>query len=146
LKNTYCENTHRISLGKNDGVLNKLSPVFKFRLGSALGSGKQYMPWIHVDDLCAIYLEANNNTQMNGAYNAAINDNTTNSVFSDTLAKVYGYKICLPNVPSFDQDDFGEMSKIVLTGRRISSDKLEETGFHFKHRNLEDTLRDCLSK
>jgi NAD dependent epimerase/dehydratase family enzyme len=63
------------------------------------------MPWIH-DDLCAIYLEAITNTQMNGAYNAAINDNTTNSVFSDTLAKVYGYKICLPNVPSFDQDDF----------------------------------------
>jgi NAD dependent epimerase/dehydratase family enzyme len=58
------------------------------------------MPWIHVD-LCAIYLEAITNTQMNGAYNAAINDNTTNSVFSDTLAKVYGYKICLPNVPSF---------------------------------------------
>jgi NAD dependent epimerase/dehydratase family enzyme len=80
--------------------------------------------------ICAIYLEAITNTQMNGAYNAAINDNTTNSVFSDTLAKVYGYKICLPNVPSFFQDDFGEMSKIVLTGRRISSDKLEETGFH----------------
>jgi NAD dependent epimerase/dehydratase family enzyme len=96
------------------------------------------MPWIHVM-IYAIYLEAITNTQMNGAYNAAINDNTTNSVFSDTLAKVYGYKICLPNVPSFDQDDFGEMSKIVLTGRRISSDKLEETGFHFKHRNLEDT-------
>jgi NAD dependent epimerase/dehydratase family enzyme len=51
--------------------------------------------WIHVDDLCAIYLEAMNG---DGAYNA-IND-TTNSVFSDTLAKVYGYKIC-PNVPSF---------------------------------------------
>jgi NAD dependent epimerase/dehydratase family enzyme len=79
---------------------------------------------------------------MNGAYNAAINDNTTNSVFSDTLAKVYGYKICL--CPKFfDQD--GEMCKKILTGRRISSDKLE-TGFHFKHRNLEDTLRDCLSK
>jgi hypothetical protein len=42
---------------------------------------------------------------MNGAYNAAINDNTI-ILFSDTLAKVYGYKICLPNVPSFDQDGF----------------------------------------
>jgi hypothetical protein len=49
------------------------------------------------------------------------------SVFSDTLAKVW-YKICLPNVPSFDQDDFWEMSKIVLTGR-ISSDKLEKPDF-----------------
>ena len=45
-------------LGKNDGFLKKLIPIFKYRLGSALGSGKQYMPWIHVDDLCAIYLQA----------------------------------------------------------------------------------------
>jgi NAD dependent epimerase/dehydratase family enzyme len=57
-----------------------------------------------------------------------------------------GIKSVCPMSQVFDQDDFGEMSKIVLTGRRISSDKLEETGFHFKHRNLEDTLRDCLSK
>jgi NAD dependent epimerase/dehydratase family enzyme len=56
-----------------------------------------------------------------------------------------GIKSVCPMSQVFDQDDFGEMSKIVLTGR-ISSDKLEETGFHFKHRNLEDTLRDCLSK
>jgi NAD dependent epimerase/dehydratase family enzyme len=85
------------------------------------------MPWIHVDDLCAIYLEITN-TQMNGAYNAAINDNTTNSVFSDTL-RFMGIKSVCPMSQVFDQDDFGEMSKIVLTGRRISSDKLEETGF-----------------
>jgi NAD dependent epimerase/dehydratase family enzyme len=63
------------------------------------------MPWIHVDDLCAIYLEAIRIQIWNGAYNAAINDNTI-ILFSDTLAKVYGYKICLPNVPGFDQNGF----------------------------------------
>jgi hypothetical protein len=134
-------------LGENDGFLNKLMPIFKLRLGSAVGSGKQYMPWIHVEDLCAIYLEAIVNPKMKGPYNAAINDNTTNAVFSDTLARVYGYKICLPNVPAFlIKMILGEMSKIVLTGRRVSSDKLEELGFHFKYFNLEKTLRYCLSK
>lgn len=134
-------------LGKDDGFLNKLTPIFKWRLGSALGSGKQYMPWIHVEDLCAIYLEALKNPYMDGAYNAAISDSTTNSGFSKTLAKVFGYKIWLPNIPGFlIKMVLGEMSKIVLTGRRVSSNKVEELGFQFKHTNLEDTLRKCLSK
>jgi len=134
-------------LGKNDGFLNKLTPIFKWRLGSALGSGKQYMPWIHVEDLCAIYLEALKNPNMEGSYNAAISDSTTNAGFSKTLAKVFGYKIWLPNVPGFlIKMVLGEMSKIVLTGRRVSSDKVEKLGFQFKHTNLEETLRKCLSK
>jgi uncharacterized protein (TIGR01777 family) len=134
-------------VGKNDGFLNKLTPIFKLRLGSALGSGKQYMPWIHIEDLCAIYLEALKNPNMSGAFNAAINDNTTNDTFSKTLAKVYGYSIWLPNVPAFLLKlVMGEMSKLVLTGRRVSSDKIEKLGFNFKHKKLEDTLRICLSK
>lgn len=134
-------------LGKNDGFLNKLTPIFKLRLGSALGSGKQYMPWVYVDDLCAAYLEALKNPMMDGAYNVAINDNTTNTIFSKTLAKIYGYSIWLPNVPAFlIKIALGEMSKIVLKGRRVSSAKLESTGFHFKFTSLEDTLRICLSK
>lgn len=134
-------------LGMNDGFLDKLTPIFKMRLGSALGSGKQYMPWIYVDDLCSIYLEALKNPNMSGAYNAAINDDTTNSIFSKTLAKVYGYSIWLPNVPAFLLKlMMGEMAKLVLTGRRISSEKIESTGFNFRHKNLEDTLKICLFK
>jgi uncharacterized protein len=134
-------------LGKDDGFLKKLIPIFKFRLGSALGSGKQYMPWIHIDDLCAIYLEALKNTKMEGAYNAAVNDNTTNAVFSKTLAKIYGYSIWLPNVPAIlIKLGLGEMSKIILTGRRVSSEKIEKLGFKFRFRGLEDALRDCMGK
>lgn len=134
-------------LGKDDGFLKKLIPIFKFRLGAALGSGKQYMPWIHVDDLCAIYLEAIKNKNMTGVYNAAIFDNTTNTVFSKTLAKVYGYSIWLPNVPAFlIKMALGEMAQIILTGRRVSSEKIEKTGFQFRFVNLEQALRDCLRK
>lgn len=134
-------------LGKNDGFLKKLIPLFKYRLGSALGSGKQYMPWIHVDDLCAIYLQAISDASMEGPYNAAICDNTTNTVFSKTLARVFGYSIWLPNVPAFVLKlVMGEMAKIVLMGRRVSSDKIEQTGFKFKFNNLEEALRNCLTK
>lgn len=134
-------------LGKNEGLLKKLSPVFKFRLGAALGSGEQYMPWIHIDDLTSIYLEAIKNPEMNGAYNAAITDDTTNQLFSKTLAKVYGYSIWLPNVPSFlIQVVLGEMSKLLLKGRRVSNTKLKDLGFQFVHTNLETTIKNCLSK
>lgn len=134
-------------LGKDDGVLKKLIPLFKYRLGSALGSGKQYMPWIHIDDLCAAYLHAIVNPEMKGPYNVAINDNTTNTIFSKTLACVYGYVMWLPNVPAFVLKlVMGEMSVIVLTGRRVSADKIEQTGFQFKFKNLEGALRNCLAK
>lgn len=134
-------------LGKDDGFLKQLLPVFKWKLGAALGSGEQYMPWIHIDDLCAIYYTAISNPAMSGPYNAAISDDTTNTIFSKTLAKVLGYRIWLPNVPVFlIKIGMGEMSKIVLAGRRVSSDKIEKTGFQFKYDNLEKALRDCLSK
>ena len=134
-------------LGKDDGFLKKLTPIFKLRLGSAIGSGKQYMPWIHINDLCAIYLKAIEDKEMSGAYNAAVKDGTTNALFSKALAKVYGYTIWLPNVPAFLLKlIMGEMSKIVLTGQRVSSDKIEKTGFEFRFNKLERALKDCLEK
>ena len=134
-------------MGRNDGFLKKLIPLFKYRLGSELGSGKQYMPWIHIDDLCGIYLKALVDTEMSGPYNAAVNDDTTNSIFSKALARIFGYSIWLPNVPEFVlKIALGELSKIVLTGRRVLSDKIEQTGFEIKYTNLEEALKDCVKE
>lgn len=132
-------------LGKDEGFLKKLAPIFKYKLGAALGSGTQYMPWIHIDDLSAMYLEAIQNEKMSGAYNAAINDDTNNKIFSKILAKIYGYKLWLPNVPSFlIQLAMGEMAIIILKGRRVCSDKIEKLGFQFKYKKLEAALLSCL--
>ncbi len=132
-------------LGKDEGLLNTLLPIFKKRLGSALGSGKQYMPWVHINDLCNAYLLSIENSEMDGSYNVAVNDNTTNASFSKTLAKVLGYRIWLPNVPAFIIRMFlGELSLLVLKGRRVSSDKIENLGFQFQYINLEEALTDCL--
>lgn len=134
-------------LGKGEGVLQQLVPLFKFRLGSAIGSGKQFMPWIHIDDLCRIYLEAIINSDMKGPYNAAINDGTTNSIFSKTLASILGYSIWLPNVPAFLlRIVLGEMAQLVLTGRRVTSKKIEAIGFKFEFTHLNLALKNCLDK
>lgn len=136
-----------IVLGNDEGFLKKLSPIFKYRLGAAMGSGKQYMPWIHIDDLCSIYLVALKNIEMSGAYNAAVNDNTSNKIFSKTFAKICGYSLWLPNVPAFLlQLALGELALLILKGRRVSSAKIEKTGFQFKFDQLELALRDCLGK
>jgi uncharacterized protein (TIGR01777 family) len=132
-------------LGKGDGVLQQLVPLFRYKLGSAIGSGKQYMPWIHIDDLCRIYLAAITNSEMQGPYNAAINDGTTNASFSVALAKVFGYTIWLPNVPAFVlQLVLGEMSQLILKGRRVASNKIEKMGFQFQFTDLDKALRNCL--
>lgn len=129
-------------LGEGDGLIRKLKPIFKYRLGAPLGSGKQYMPWIYIDDLCEIYLKAINDDTVRGPYNAAIQDDTDNIAFSRTFAAVYGYKMWLPHVPAaIIKLGMGQMSKIVLTGRRISSEKIRNTGFTFKITDIEEALR-----
>lgn len=132
-------------LGKNDGFLRKLTPVFKFRLGAALGSGKQFMPWIHVDDLCQIYLEAIQNNEVKGVYNATVFDATSNILFSQRLARLFGYKLFLPNIPAFILKLLlGERSEVILTGRRVSSSKIQQLGFKFKFVYLKKALEDCI--
>lgn len=134
-------------LGKGDGVLQKLIPLFQLRLGSAIGSGKQFMPWIHIDDLCRIYLEAIINPDMQGPYNAAINDGTTNVIFSKSLATILGYSIWMPHVPAFLlRFVLGEMAQIILSGRRVASNKIESTGFKFEFVQLNLALKNCLGQ
>lgn len=134
-----------IVLGKNEGFLKKVAPSFKAGFGVILGTGKQYLPWIHIDDLAQLYLKSVLDTQTQGAYNAAITDNTTNLRLSKILANLYGYSIWLPNVPSFVLELFlGEMSEVVLKGQRVSSEKIQHQGFLFEFTDLEKALRNCL--
>ena len=135
-----------IVFGKNEGFLKKIAPSFKAGFGTILGSGKQYLPWIHIEDLCQIYLKAVIDPEMHGAYNAAITDNTTNGSFSKILASLYGYKIWLPKVPAFlIRFALGEMSVAVLEGQRVSSEKIQQTGFEFQFTDIETALSHSLS-
>ncbi|MGE6354467.1 TIGR01777 family oxidoreductase [Flavobacterium sp. NPDC079362] len=135
-----------IVLGKDEGFLKKIVPSFKSGLGVILGTGKQYIPWIHIADLCEIYLKAVVTNEMHGPYNACITDDTTNASLSKTLANLFGYKIWLPKAPAFIlKIVLGEMSAAVLEGQRVSSEKIQKTGFVFQFTDLERALASCLT-
>ncbi|MDQ3111408.1 MAG: TIGR01777 family oxidoreductase [Bacteroidota bacterium] len=134
-----------VVLAKDGGALPKLAGPVKWFAGSPLGSGKQWMPWIHIDDLCALFLKAIEDGRMNGPYNAAASQHVTNKEFVKTIGKVLHRPVFLPPVPKFALKLFlGEMSGIVTEGSRVSNQKLLNAGFHFQHTQLEEALNDLL--
>ena len=135
-----------IVLAKNGGALPKMMQPFKFGLGAALGSGKQIMPWIHIDDLAQFHVAAIENDNFNGAYNA-IAGNASNKDFSKTLSKAINKPFWLPNVPSFMLKLFlGEMAVILLEGSAVSNQKLLQTGFKLHFSDLEVALKELVGK
>ena len=133
-------------------VLSPESEAFKkmylptiFGLGASLGSGKQYMPWIHIQDLCRIYLKAIQDTTLNGAYNASSPQQLRNREFMNTLSRVLKKPKLLPFIPGFIiRMMMGEAAEMVLGGSRISSKKIQEKGFKFLYDNAEDAIRNCV--
>ncbi len=136
-----------VVLSANGGALKKLIPLFKLGLGSAVGSGKQYIPWIHIDDLVSVFCQALFNQNFNGVYNAVSPQYTTNLSFSIQLAKALSKPFILPNIPAFFlKMIFGEMANVLLKGSRISSQKLINNNFHFKFNTINEALNNIISK
>jgi uncharacterized protein len=134
-----------VVLSATDGALQKMLMPVKLGLGSPLGNGKQSIPWIHIDDLCNIYIKAIDDSQMVGAYNATAPDFKTNKEFTEMLAHILNRPFWFPNVPVFLLKlMFGEMSDIILKGNHVSSDKIINAGFNFRFPVLEDALKNLL--
>jgi len=130
-----------IVLSAKGGALGKLLPFFNAGLGSAIGSGKQYMSWIHLDDMIRIYEEALFNPKFNTVYNAVSSQHITNYDFCKALAKAHHKPYFMPKVPAFLLKLlYGEMAEMLLTGSRISNQRLVETGFSFKFSDLGKAL------
>jgi uncharacterized protein len=131
-----------VVLANNGGALKRVDWLFRLGLGSAIGSGMQYMPWIHIDDLCQIYILAMEQEGMHGAYNAVAPEHVSNRIFSKELAKTLRKPFWFPRIPAiFMRLLFGEMSVILLTGSRVSSEKITEAGYVFLYPRLMDALR-----
>jgi len=126
-----------IVLSEKGGALEKMrTPII-----SPLGSGKQYIPWIHINDLCEMYLFAIKEESFIGAFNAVAHDSHTSKTFSKTLAKSVGRFFLPIGVPGFLMKlIFGEMAKILLEGSRVSSEKALKTDFEFQFLNLKSAL------
>jgi uncharacterized protein (TIGR01777 family) len=136
-----------VVLEKQGGALSKMMTAVKMGIGSALGKGNQYVPWIHIDDLCGIYIKAIEDTQMEGPYNAVAPNHITNKAFTQTLARVLKKPFWFPNVPAFTlKMMLGKMSEIILQGSRVSADKIKLAGYIFLYPKLEDALKQILKK
>jgi len=134
-----------VVLTNQGGALSKMIAPVKMGIGSAIGSGKQHMPWIQIDDLCGIYIKAIEDTQMKGAYNAVAPDHKTNKEFMRTLAQVLNKPFSFPNVPAIIMKMmYGRMSEILLEGSRVSADKILSRGYQFQFPELDKALVACL--
>ena len=145
--NKSCVIRIGVVLSENGGALKRLLPLFQLGLGSAVGSGKQYMPWIHSDDLVSVFHEALFNVNYNGVYNAVASEKTNNYSFSKQLAQTLSKPFFLPHVPAFVLKlAFGEMANVLLKGSRVSNQKLINVGFQFKYPSLSEALTEIISK
>ncbi len=134
-----------VVLDKNEGALAKLLTPIKLGVGSALDSGKQAMPWIHLDDICGIYLYLIENESLSGAFNGVAPSHENNKEFSKTVAEVLGKPFWFPSVPAFALKLLmGEQAVIALEGSRISANKIIESGYNFKFPELKKALTDTL--
>lgn len=132
-------------LAKDSGAFPKLKSITDLNIGSAIGSGKQWMNWIHIEDMVQMYVFAVESEKLDGSFNALADEVPTNKNFMKTLAKTAG-KFFLPiAVPEFVlKSIFGEMSEILLTGTRASNEKIKSQGFDFKYNTVEEAFKSLL--
>jgi hypothetical protein len=124
------------------GALGTMLLPFKLGIGGRLGSGRQYVSWIDLDDEVALVYHALTASPVRGALNATAPHPVSNSTFTDTLGRVLGRPTLIP-LPSLGVKTlFGEMGKVLLLeGARVVPQKAEKTGFQFRYPSLEESLR-----
>ena len=136
-----------MALSPLGGALEQLMPSFKAGLGGKLGHGNQYISWIGIDDLLGVIYHTINNENIHGPVNVVAPNPVTNMEFTATLARVLSRpaKFSLPE--SVIKLAFGEMGKeILLASTRVKPEKLIQSGYRFRHPDLEGVLRHLLGR
>jgi len=134
-----------IVLSEKGGALKEIAKPIKMYAGALLGNGQQFMSWIHIDDLCRMFIHAIENKQVEGVYNAVAPNPITNKEMTKTIAKILGKPLILPNVPGFALKlIIGEMASMVLGGSKISCEKIQEAGFQYKFDDVKLAINDLL--
>lgn len=135
-----------VVLARNAGALKSLGRIARFGLAAPIGSGRQVMPWIHIDDLVSAYRLALNDDRLRGAYNVASSDQPDNRRFMRTLAEVLHRPFIIPSVPGFTLRLLvGDVADVLLNGSAVSGRKLEAAGFTAHHRELREAMADLCS-
>ena len=131
-------------LGLGGGLLAQVLPPFKFGVGGILGNGRQWMSWIHVNDVVGIMLHALENNEIRGPLNATAPTPVRNTEFTKTLGTVLRRPTLFP-VPTFGLKlMMGEFADFIVLSQKVLPEKTEVSGYEFRHRTLESALRDLL--
>jgi uncharacterized protein (TIGR01777 family) len=135
-----------IVFSEKGAALYELAKPIKMGLGAPLGKGDQFMSWIHIDDLCGMFIFALENESVEGVFNAVAPNPATNKEITKLVAKTLKKPCFLPNVPAFILKlILGKRAAMVLGGSRVSSEKMQSLDFKFKFPELQEALKDLLT-
>ncbi len=136
-----------IVLSKKGGALKKMLPPFLLGGGGILGSGKQYMSWISIDDMIGAIKFLVNDSSLKGPFNLTAPKPVNNKDFTKILGKVIKRPTILPLPGFIAKLIFGEMAEaLLLSGSNVIPEKLLDSGYIFKHSELREALKDLLTK
>jgi uncharacterized protein len=134
-----------VVLDKHGGALSKMLPPFRLGVGGPVAGGRQYLSWIHLDDVVAILLRALDDDALAGAVNAAAPEAVTNADFSKALGRALHRPAFAP-VPGFAiKLLYGDMAQLVTKSQRVVPRRLQDLGFEYRHPDLDEALRSALT-
>jgi uncharacterized protein len=135
-----------VVLSPSGGALAKMLPPFKLGAGGPVAGGRQYVSWVHLDDVAGAVLRCIDDPSLQGAVNVTAPNPVTNAELSKALGRVLRRPAVLP-VPALAlRALYGEMSTIVTTGQRVLPARLQAAGHAFRFPELEPALRDVLGR
>ncbi len=135
-----------VVLTDEGGALKQLALPIKFGFGAALGSGRQWVPWIHLQDVIDMYLFGIENL-LTGVFNMVAPNPVTNQKLTVITAIQLHRPLWLPKVPAFALKLFmGEMSSVVLASTKVSAGKIEQAGFNFKYPTIKEAIREIYAR
>ena len=144
-KTRVCILRTGIVLAKKAGALGKMVPPFQFYLGGPIADGKQYMSWIHINDMVNIILFLIENQTMQGVFNATAPNPVTNNEFSESLGNTLN-RPSLLRMPEFVlRLLFGEMADLLVFGQAVLPKAMNDAGFKFQYSELKPALENVLS-
>lgn len=136
-----------IVLSPAGGALTRMLPAIRLGAGSPIGSGRQFVPWIHIDDLCNIYIKAIEDSDLRGVFNAVAPSHITNRELMKTIASAMNKPFFFPDLPAVLMKLlFGEMADILLEGSRVSAEKILKAGYIFRYAEIGDALKNILKQ
>ncbi|NHB86516.1 TIGR01777 family oxidoreductase [Photorhabdus tasmaniensis] len=144
-KTRVCFLRTGVVLAKNGGALKKMLPLFRLGLGGPMGSGKQYLPWIHIDDMVNAIYYLLMTPGLSGPFNITAPYPVHNDQFAATLGEVLN-RPAIIRIPAFVLKLFmGEAAALVLGGQQAIPHKLEQAGFGFRYFQLKEAFEDLLN-